>query len=505
MNVDFNKFGGISELDMLLLSDTSEEDELTKEKNSVEFMFDDYVVIDNNIPVEGFRYWKIREELPEVDYLNCLVCTNEKKATYSIDEFNLAKAIVKHFNMVYYYGKFYTSHGIKSEDVIKKYIYNLLGNVFHLTSDLAGNTAKIFNALIIEANNVDESGNMRLAPNPYRIPFANGTLFVYNKLFVENYYEPTLYRLNVKFKPDYTEPRYLNKWIDDAIFDEDKRAFIDYMGYLFVPTTQAQKCLFVVGDGSIGKTMFNTMLTDMFGTDAIYNVGNMATFLTNQFRLVNAVNKLCVFDDDIGTTPIGENDMFKQIITAKGKLPVEKKGKDAIDMTLFARFIIFGNHMITLPSNSDPAYIRRFLPIYTKPYNKNRVNIPEFDKLLISEKEDIAIKFLTGLYDLIDLNFNFSEIESNNSKAWAKHIVEDIDPISAFFNDLFKVTSNDDDFISTKDIINAYTVYSRDNKLQYNPNADTDIRKWLLDHEVRLGIEQSRKNNLRGFKRLKMN
>lgn len=493
------KFDTVNELEYLLNPDKSY-DEVDELYNFIENLFNSGAEeVEHNIPIPNFHYLSVDYEEYEIDYASCIVEIPHKGgSTKELDEVKLADEYIKQKLLICDNGIFYTArNGVIRREVIKNDITEILYQQYGVFKAVDSKAESIVKVIEVRATNYTVKG-AKVVHNKNIIPLRNGTLFVPCKTFVENYYLPTLYRLDIDLKPCYKGVPALERWINNALNPEDVRAFKDYMGYLLVPNTDAQVCMFIIGDGSIGKSTLGNLLKSMWG-DAFYNVTNMAEFLNNRFRLSGAINKLCAYDDDIGSTPLAEDGMFKNLISAKEKVLVEKKGKDVVESDFFARFLIFGNKMIDPPKQVDDGFTRRIIPIFTKARRENFVPDCSFGDKLLAEKHSILIYFLEGLYDLISEKYNFNNIISDASKEWRTSVRDDSDPIEVFFKDSIKVTSDASDFISNVDLIDNYKTYCRNNRFEYGLKADLEIKKWFRDHCVRLKFDKATRDNKRGY------
>lgn len=491
------KLNVLDELDMLLGDDYvyEEVDEVNNKLDDISI--DGYEEIEHNIPIENFRYIRVEPEEYEIDYSKCV-------EGGTLNELIFANEYINKKLLIYDNGMFYTAKGgFIPRLTVKHEIIKILNEKLGMIKDLDRNAEKVVKVIETIAYNLTEGGSEKIRQDKNIIPLKNGTLFVGKKLFVENYFLPTLYRLNVELKPTYNGVPTLDKWIANALEPRDVKAFQDYMGYMLVPNTDAQVCMFMIGDANIGKSTLGEMLSTLFG-EAFYNTGELAKFLDSRFDLSQALNKLCLFTDDIGSTQLQDEGAFKSLITARDKVKVEAKGKDVEQRRFYGRFLIFGNRMLEMPNNVDEGFTRRLVPIFAKARNDNFVPDPQFGDKLIKEKNDIFVYFLMGLYDLKKHSFRFDEIISEESKSWKITTNEDTDTYTTFFNTCVEVTGDNKDFISNLDMLNEFKNYCRKNAINYfGNNTDNELRRWMREHYIKLKFEPHSKGSCRGYKKIK--
>lgn len=77
--------------------------------------------------------------------------------------------------------------------------------------------------------------------------------------------ELCLNRLPVEYQPDAPAPTKWLEFLDGLLIPEDILTLQEYLGYLLIPSTKAQKMLVMTGKGGEGKSRIGLLLKKLFG------------------------------------------------------------------------------------------------------------------------------------------------------------------------------------------------------------------------------------------------
>ena len=198
--------------------------------------------------------------------------------------------------IVFANGAFYSPDGMQSVGLVQNEILESISG--RLTVNIASNTKKVVDALKMTAytDNFDFADKML-------IPFANGDMELNGTrewTFTLDGKQPAPYRLPVNFVP-LNQPHktpYFNKWLNDLFTPEDIVTLQEYIGYCLLPTTRGQKCLLLIGDGGIGKSVISDILTSIFGK-SLTAPNDTQQFLADKFKLAELENQLVFYEDDL--------------------------------------------------------------------------------------------------------------------------------------------------------------------------------------------------------------
>lgn len=384
--------------------------------------------------------------------------------------------------MVFANGAFYSPDGMQSVGLVQNEILESISE--RLTTNIASNTKKVVDALKITAynDNFDFADKML-------IPFANGDMVLDGTkqwTFTLDGKQPVPYRLPVNFIP-LNQPHatpYFDKWLNDLFTPEDIVTLQEYIGYCLLPTTRGQKCLLLIGDGGIGKSVISDILTAIFGR-SLTAPNDTQQFLADKFKLAELENQLVFYEDDLSDKHLEETGVFKKLITNQTYLTADRKNEQPFKFKPYCRFIMCGNDMLTSKYDKTDGFYRRLLPIRVKPKDPNRKNIPDMGAKVAREAEGIIQWALVGLKRLMDNNWQFTVSERsdqylNGYKAMSDHFPD-------FVEDVFDFGEGND--FSTAELQMAYKTWCRRNAA--TPCSDRVVTRWFANNSEKYKLEQT--------------
>ena len=128
-----------------------------------------------------------------------------------------------------------------------KLIYEIHQEIrYHARNDVAKKVKRLVEALKIEAYREERK------PQLNRIHLKNGTYYLDERGFVSDK-ELCLNRLPVEYQADASPPIQWLKFLDELLVTEDILTLQEYIGYLLIPSTKAQKMLILTGKGGEGE------------------------------------------------------------------------------------------------------------------------------------------------------------------------------------------------------------------------------------------------------------
>ena len=193
-------------------------------------------------------------------------------------------------------------------------------------------------------------------PQLDRIHLQNGTYFLDERGFVPEK-ELCLNRLPVEYQPDAPAPTKWLEFLDDLLIPEDILTLQEYLGYLLIPSTKAQKMLVMTGKGGEGKSRIGLLLKKLFGEAS--HSESILRIETNRFASANLEYKLVMVDDDLNMVALPETRNIKSIVTAEDRLCIERKNKQAVQGLLYVRFICFGNGNLVAAHDDSDGFNRK--------------------------------------------------------------------------------------------------------------------------------------------------
>lgn len=407
----------------------------------------------------------------------------------SIDEIMFCNELLKEHPMKCFNGTFFTQDGqIDNIDIVRNEIFNKLAPY------VKSSVSKKVDAMLLTLKMVCHVNDIPIRQN--RIHLNNGTLFTSGKFTPEK--EFCRNRLPIDYNPNAQKPELWLKFISELLSEEDIPTLQEYMGYCLIPTTKAQKMLFIIGKGGEGKSRLGPVLRYILGENM--STGSISKVEVNQFARADLEHKLLMLDDDIKLEALPQTNIIKSIVTAELPMDLEKKGKQSYQGKLYVRFMGLGNG--TLQSLYDKSYgfFRRQIILYTKERPLGRVDDPFLAEKLCKEAEGIFLWAFEGLQRLMLNRFKFTM--SEQSKANITEAIKDSNNIVEFMESDGYFSFSGEGEISSKEFYEIYRNWCFDNVM--TPLSAKTFSSYLLNHQTDYSLEYTNKIHMgkryvRGF------
>ena len=290
-----------------------------------------------------------------------------------------------------------------------KLIYEIHQEIrYHARNDVAKKVKRLVEALKIEAYREEWK------PQLDRIHLQNGTYYLDERGYVSDK-ELCLNRLPVEYQADAAPPVQWLHFLDELLIPEDILTLQEYIGYLLIPSTKAQKMLILTGKGGEGKSRIGLLLKKLLGPAA--HMEAVLRLETNRFASANLEHKLVMIDDDLNMTALPETRNIKFIVTAEDRICVERKGKQATQGLLYARMLCFGNGNLVAAHDTSDGFWRRQILISVKDKPEGRADDPYLIDKLSEELPGILLWALDGLKRLLTNQYRFTISERAKQKA----------------------------------------------------------------------------------------
>ena len=377
-------------------------------------------------------------------------------------------------------GQFFSVDGlIADENSIKKKIYEKLKPWF--AAGLPNKTTALLDCLRIECYSPP------LPVQPDRIHVGNGTYFL-NGEFVPDK-EFCLNRLAVRYNPDAPAPEKWLAFLNGLLVPEDILTLQEYIGYCLIPTTKAQKMLFLIGKGGEGKSRIGVVLRSIFGGNM--NTGSLFKVEENRFARADLEYSLLMVDDDLKLEALPQTNIIKSIVTAEIPMDLEKKGKQSYQGRLYVRFLGFGNGTLQALYDRSVGFFRRQIILTVKDRPEDRVDDPFIADKMAAEAEGIFLWALEGLNRLRANEFRFTM--SERSRENMTESVKDANNIIDFLASEGYIRFKADYEASTKELYDVYKLWCDDNA--YGPLSSRSFSNYLAQHADDYNLEAT--NNIR--------
>lgn len=293
-------------------------------------------------------------------------------------------------------------------------------------------------------------------------------------------------RLDVEYDPAAQPPAVFLDYVNALLEPEDVLTLQEFLGYCCIPTTKAQKMLFLIGSGGEGKSVLTQVLKGVFGTSM--TSGSLHDLERNRFTLANLEGKLLFLDEDMGVSATKESQVQKRLVTANAPLSIERKGEQAVQAMLTCRLMAFGNvPFSTLYDHSEGAFRRRII-LTTKPKQEGRRDDRDLPDKILQGKSGVFNWMLEGLSRLTSNGWEFTI--SQRARENLEETKQESFNLLGFLADENAVRLGDlSRKITGVDLYDAYTAWCYANGEK--PVSRKSVTSYLKQEQQRLGIQAS--------------
>ncbi len=282
------------------------------------------------------------------------------------------------------------------------------------------------------------------------------------------------YQIATPYKKDAARPERWNKFFKEIGFSKSQTLRMqEWFGYALTShyefNRRLDKCLYLIGEGSNGKSVILDTLISMLGDDNCVSVE--PSFLTSRFGKIQVYGKLANIVTDIKAA-VGLEESFKKFVSAE-KETADRKHKSALGFRPFAKQIFSANNWLPTKDRSH-GFFRRFDVFqFTRIFSEHEQDRGLKRQLQEQELVGILKWSINGLKRLVNNNFLFSS--SPEIDAAKQQFKERNQPILTFITEQIQ-----DELNSGKDYIPKYPNENSD----YLPceKLRTDYRSWCMNN-----------------------
>ena len=320
-------------------------------------------------------------------------------------------------------------------------------------------------------------------PEPDRIHLANGTLLL-DGTFIEGRPQIVRNRLPVAYRPDALEPILWFRFLRDLLYPEDIPTLQEFLGYCLIPSNKGQRMMIIKGSGGEGKSQIGAMLGSLFGTNM--KDGSIGKISEDRFARADLEHILLCVDDDMQMDALRKTNYVKSIVTAQGKMDLERKRTQSYQGWMFVRLLAFSNGDLQALYDRSDGFYRRQLVLATKGKPAGRVDDPDLAEKLKAEAEGIFLWAFAGLRRLVANNFKFTE--SDRIKENREAVKRDNNNIFSFLESDGYIRLKADASISSKDLYSIYRMWCDENNLtplksrSFSDAVVANASKYNLEH-----------------------
>ena len=423
----------------------------------------------------------------------------------SINEALFCEDFLRTRQILFANGAFFTPDGRVTDDL------PLRGEIFEELKYCAVNNIprKISNIIEIMklAAHVED-----FPPEQDRIHLVNGTLLL-DGTFTEGKPDVVRNRLPVAYRKDAPAPTIWLEFLNGLLYPEDIPTLQEFIGYCLIPSNKGQRMMVIKGNGGEGKSQIGAVLSAIFGTNM--KDGSIGKISENRFARADLEHILLCVVDDMRMEALRQTNYVKSIVTAQGKMDLERKGKQSYQGWMFARLLAFSNGDLQALYDRSDGFYRRQLVLTTKEKPAGRMDDPDLAQKMKAEVEGIFLWAFEGLQRLASNNFKFTE--SERTKANRESVKRDNNNIFDFMESEGYIRLKADASISSKELYEIYRMWCEENSLpplksrSFSDSVVANLSRYNLAHTNKItnsagrrvwgfmGIEAVARPNINGF------
>ena len=371
----------------------------------------------------------------------------------NINEALFCEEFLHERRIIFANGAFFTPDGRVTDDLpLRGEIYDKLK--FCAVNNIPRKITNILEVLKLEAQVPD------FPPEQDRIHLSNGTLLL-NGTFTEGRPAIVRSRLPVVYNPDAPAPVIWLNFLNGLLHAEDIPTLQEFIGYCLIPSNKGQRMMVIKGNGGEGKSQIGAVLSAIFGTNM--KDGSIGKISENRFARADLEHILLCVDDDMRMEALRQTNYVKSIVTAQGKMDLERKGKQSYQGWMCARLLAFSNGDLQALFDRSDGFYRRQLVLTTKDKPAGRVDDPDLAEKMKAEVEGILLWACEGLQRLAANNFKFTE--SQRTKDNREAVKRDNNNIFDFLESEGYIRLKADSTISSKELYEIYQMWCEENNL----------------------------------------
>ena len=371
----------------------------------------------------------------------------------NINEALFCEEFLQERRIIFANGAFFTPDGRVTDDLpLRGEIYDKLK--FCAVNNIPRKITNILEVLKLEAQ------VPYFPPEQDRIHVSNGTLLL-DGTFTEGRPAIVRSRLPVTYNPNASAPVIWLNFLDGLLHAEDIPTLQEFIGYCLIPSNKGQRMMVIKGNGDEGKSQIGAVLSAIFGTNM--KDGSIGKISENRFARADLEHILLCVDDDMRMEALRQTNYVKSIVTAQGKMDLERKGKQSYQGWMCARLLAFSNGDLQALFDRSDGFYRRQLVLTTKEKPAGRVDDPDLAEKMKAEVEGILLWAFEGLQRLAANNFKFTE--SDRTRGNREAVKRDNNNVYDFLDSDGYVRLKADLSASSKELYEAYQIYCTENNL----------------------------------------
>ena len=250
-------------------------------------------------------------------------------------------------------------------------------------------------------------------------------------------------------------------FLDQLLYPEDIPTLQEFIGYCLIPSNKGQRMMIIKGNGGEGKSQIGAVLNSLLGSNM--KDGSIGKISENRFARADLEHILLCVDDDMRMEALKQTSYVKSIVTAQGKMDLERKGKQSYQGWLFSRLLAFSNGDLQALYDRSDGFYRRQLVLTAKEKPADRVDDPYLAEKMKKEAESIFLWAFKGLQRLVRQNFKFTE--SPRIKANRENMKRDNNNVLEFLESEGYIRFQAEASASSKELYESYRLWCEENSM----------------------------------------
>ena len=397
------------------------------------------------------------------------------------------------WDLIYCGGSFFDRNGRMGDEApLREEVYNAIKD--YVAVGVAHKVNSIVETLKIVCQARDFS------PLEEFINVENGMIYEDGTFIEYDGTAPVQSSFPIRYRQDAPAPERWLGFLRGLLEEEDILTLQEFIGYCLLPTNKAQKMMIIKGKGGEGKSVVGAVLRNLFGVNM--KDGSITKIAENRFARADLEYIHLLIDDDMDMEALKKTNYIKSLVTAYGKVDLEKKGKQSYQGYVFARLLAFSNGSLQALYDKSDGFYRRQLVLTTLDKPKDRKDDPNLKNKLVDERDGIFRWAVEGLKRLRANGWQFTESrKSRTSRLLAQAEDNNLIP---FLRSRDYISFVPDATISSRELYGIYTLWCEENAV--TPVKPRSMSEYLLGHLNDYGLKydfncrNSAGRRVRGFK-----
>ena len=227
------------------------------------------------------------------------------------------------------------------------------------------------------------------------------------------------------------------------------------------------------------------VLSAIFGTNM--KDGSIGKISQDRFARADLEHILLCVDDDMQMQALKQTNYVKSIVTAQGRMDLERKKKQSYQGWMYSRLLAFSNGDLQSLYDRSDGFYRRQLVLTTKEKPAERVDDPDLAEKMKAEAEGIFLWAFEGLQRLVANNFKFTE--SDRIRANRETVKRDNNNIFDFMESEGYIRYTPEGKIPASELYQIYEMWCRENAMAaFKSRSFSDA---MVAHHTKFGLTRT--------------